>query len=385
MQKIFLNKIKMNKDDFFKINVENFVLFDIRIFGNSISFFCDNDFLKFLKGLKIKYYKIKYDYKKYFIYMLFKKWSFVVGVFLFALIIYGQTFLIKDIKFENSSTDSIEIEANIRSYLKKTGPFYTMDESVIDLSHRLKKDYSNYEWISLNRVGTSLIVETKEANEWPKVISENTELGDLVASSDGVIKEFKIEKGVPLIETNLSVKKGDILVSGDLLFHHDTEEKYIISPKGYVLAEVWEEKTVTINKQIINTEKTGKIHIEKEWNLFGINFRTKKFNEKYIKYDILEVDNNFSIFGIKMPSFTKNIYYYEKNDIITINNEETAVLVGESTLYMDYKDTFSYEKEHIISIEMFKKEEDKDNYYMTYFVKVYKNIAEFKRSIVDGE
>ncbi len=385
MYNFSLSNIELSKKNFNEVISNNFAIRNVKVNGSKISFWCDKDCLEQLKVLNIKYKVLNQNKIKYIKLLVSKNLSFVIGVFLFILIIIGNVFTVKDIEVNLVDEEGKNIKDDIMSKLHKVGPFMFMKDNVIDLNYFLKNKYSNYEWISVNKKGNALITEVRKGKDWPQKEIENVEVGDLVAASNGLVKSYKVIKGVPLIEENLMVSEGDVLVSGNLLYHHDTSEEYLISPKGYVIAEVWEEKVIKIHKNEVINERTGKVHLEKEWNLFGFSFTTNKLNDKYENFDVVEKKKSFNILGIKVPRFSKNIYYYEKSDIIYSNDRNDAVEAGETTLYMEYKEEFKHEDEKIISIEMIDEEENNNFFYVKYLVKVCKNIAVFKRSIHNGE
>lgn len=104
--------------------------------------------------------------------------------------------------------------------------------------------FNNIAWMSINIEGSHLTVNISEAEELEKEMVE--EVGHLVATCDGVIKYCKINEGKNNVLIGQAVKKGDILVSGEI---GEEENLSFVRAEGTVLADTERSFNVEIDKK----------------------------------------------------------------------------------------------------------------------------------------
>ena len=110
--------------------------------------------------------------------------------------------------------------------------------SVIDckeLAAMLRKQFDAFTWVSVKQEGTRLLIQVKESTD-PEANVENNEKKetegtnpanlptDLIADKNGVITSMITRKGVPMVSVGDTVKKGDLLVKGELEILDDSGE-----------------------------------------------------------------------------------------------------------------------------------------------------------------
>lgn len=89
----------------------------------------------------------------------------------------------------------------------------------------IRRQYNNIIWVSASIEGTRLVVQVKENETASR--QEETEpdaATDLVACQDCVITSMIVRQGVPQVEEGTAVKKGDVLVSGQVPVMNDAKE-----------------------------------------------------------------------------------------------------------------------------------------------------------------
>ena len=120
---------------------------------------------------------------------------------------------IKEISFSTYTKDNEKIKAIINDHLTSIYDFKFLNADINDINLLLRKEFSHYEWISVQKEGCNLNVTILE----PSIINNQIEhiegYGDLVASKDGMVKFFQVKQGIPIIKYNQFVKKGQILVT----------------------------------------------------------------------------------------------------------------------------------------------------------------------------
>ena len=60
--------------------------------------------------------------------------------------------------------------------------------------------------------------------------------GSIYAKESGIVKKYHVERGLVLVQEEVYVEKGTLLISGELIHLDSTVEN--IRAKGYVIAEV---------------------------------------------------------------------------------------------------------------------------------------------------
>ena len=82
-----------------------------------------------------------------------------------------------------------------------------------EIEKRLRLDYSEIGWISVEKKGCRLFVMLNES-----VMPKQAEIPEtpchIVAAQDGIVKRLEVFSGVPVVKAGDEVKKGDILISG---------------------------------------------------------------------------------------------------------------------------------------------------------------------------
>ena len=98
------------------------------------------------------------------------------------------------------------------------------------IARDIRREYEEIIWVSASLEGTRLLIRVKEnetglSQEGKNQQSrEETEPVDLVAKEDGVITSMIVREGVAQVEEGQEVKKGDVLVSGQVPVKNDAGE-----------------------------------------------------------------------------------------------------------------------------------------------------------------
>ena len=91
----------------------------------------------------------------------------------------------------------------------------------------IRRQYNNIIWVSASIEGTRLLVQVKENETATSQEEERPEpetAMDLVSGQDCVITSMIVRQGVPQVEEGAAVKKGEILVSGQVPVINDAKE-----------------------------------------------------------------------------------------------------------------------------------------------------------------
>ncbi len=82
-----------------------------------------------------------------------------------------------------------------------------------EIEKRLRLDYSEIGWISVEKKGCRLSVMLNES-VMPRQAEVPEEPCHIVAAQDGIVKRMEVLAGIPVVKIGDEVKKGDILISG---------------------------------------------------------------------------------------------------------------------------------------------------------------------------
>jgi len=276
---------------------------------SSVVLWVDQEGLKKIKEIKtiykieiVRYYgllKLEYYIQKYYLFLT----SMIVGI-LFILFLSHLIFDVRVIHVKKEIRDLIQEE------LKKEGieplhfqkSFHRQEEIVrkIILNHRDK-----IEWMEIERVGTKYIVKVEERKYSTE--KEEVEARDIIAKKDGRILQIEASDGTILVAKDQYVKKGDILISGQIK-NKDTVMARVRS-KGRVYASTWYTVNVSLpyhyeeEKKTGNKKKTLSVRLfSKEWNLFQFH----SYNQKKVT----------PLFEIKNSILPLSISWNEEEEVI---------------------------------------------------------------------
>lgn len=271
-------------------------------YNKLISFLIDNNI--YYSDLKIKgkniYLKIYFDDLKHFKYRF--KCSVIKRYNIYRLLdiiknhyIIIICFIISYLIILILSKTIFTIEINTSNTILKNRILNSLSENGIekykfvkskDEIESIKKNILNdnkelLEWIEIDNEGTKIIVNLTERIV-PKEKEEETP-SNIVAKKDGLIEYIVANNGTKVREVNELVKKGDLLITGNII--KDEEIIDSVRAKGRVYAQVWYTVNTSIPYKHIVYEKTGT----------SINhIYLKMFNKKFTLIGKYETNNSMN-------------------------------------------------------------------------------------------
>ena len=353
--------IKIKKGDFDKFS--NIKKENVKWIDNDISFnLSKKDFNRISKEEIIEYH-----YQKNIFNFIKKHIILIIGVLIVFTLLGIQFNSIRNIIFINTDTYDQEVYDYLHEKMKKVGPFYFLKEGLVETQKELQSRFINYEWIGLNKKGSILqveIVKNDSIISFPKTDTP----GDLISMEDGYITGYNITKGVLIVEVGQSVERGQVLVTGNVLYKMG-QEKYV-HPTGYVYADVIKRETVEIDKNEDKIEKSGRFEEKTRFIFFDKNFINQSMYDNFeTSVEIIfEIPKIFKIVKIKN---------YELIETNTTYNKYNAEIYGKSIIGNRFKKSSS--KDKILYIKTTKITEEEDKYIIDYLVKYNMNIALFQK------
>ena len=169
----------------------------------------------------------------YFLKQHKKRAAFLVGFLLFCVMVYVLSLFIWEVKL--TGEDKLVADSLLKVIEEQYVPLGTVKSKVdcSKLEESLRKDFDEISWISCELKGTSLTVYLEEGMA-PKVQTEDSKTGDLVAAKDAVLTKMITRQGTPVVKVKDTVKKGDILISGTIYIYDDNNE---VMETSYVAAD----------------------------------------------------------------------------------------------------------------------------------------------------
>lgn len=239
-----------------------------------------------------------------------------IGILLFViLLIIFYTRIIIDV---NLTTENSELRDKILIALEDKGikkfQFFKSDKELFKITKQvLDENKDLLEWINIERIGMKYNINIEERIN--KSITEEPLFCHVTALKDGTITRITSVSGTEIVEVNDSVKKGDILISGEI--KNNEELKGVVCAKGSVYATTWYTVDISVTKTY---EKINKLD-KKRYNIL-VNYNNKKqkiFNSRLPNY-VEEDKKIIDIFGFKLYlqkeiEIERNLSYYTEEEI----------------------------------------------------------------------
>lgn len=266
----FIKKLRYNKIDVLKIKYKNKDEASIVIKKSDYS--------------KVKKIKSIYDINVAGVFGFLKiKRKMIRGKY---LIIFSMLAFLLFITLTNTVFDIEVIHSNkeirtlVKSELSKNGVRkYSIKKNYNQIQRIKEKILSKYpnriEWIEIEEMGTKYIVRVEER----KIPGEkiNNTPRNIVAKKEGIIKKVIANKGEIIRDMDDFVQKGELIISGDLIFNNEVKGK--VRAEGKVYAEIWYLTKVSYPFVIDKKEFTGR---EKE--VLTVKFLNRKFEFSFDKF-----------------------------------------------------------------------------------------------------
>ena len=170
----------------------------------------------------------------------------------------------------------------------------------------LENNRDKLEWISITNIGMTYVVRVEE--RIIDNIKNEHDYCNVVATKEGIVTNIFSDKGDILVNVNDIVRKDDILITGNLIVNEETKNYTCAS--GRVMAKVWYTTNISLKRDYLKKEYTGKKRIN-----FYINHKVLR-NNKYSKFDKKYIINNKYIKVYKELEYKEKKYKYNELDSV---------------------------------------------------------------------
>ncbi|MDE6407824.1 MAG: sporulation protein YqfD [Anaeroplasmataceae bacterium] len=348
-------KIKMNKDDYFKIS-NKIISRNLVINDDEVTFEIEGGSFNILKRTNYEF-KIIESMKSKVLRFFSRYGLLITGILFLFSILYMNIYRVRKIEFNRETPINHEIEYRIKSSYKKLLCFDFCSLNYKEFSRDMQKTYFEYPFINVsckNNVISVYIANVDEAN----YSIDTPVIGNIVAKKDGVVDVFYVYSGKSMVSKNKYVREGDLLIEGNN------------SVRGLVMATTYDKMEIEVSKKISLEQTTDETSSYYDLSLFNLNFSIGK-KDTYDLFDKKEdpVFNLFDFFSLKKIAETK------KNAIIKTYSMDTALEEAKKRIEEDFKAHMSNSLEKIIAITNIKTSETEDSYTFTFIVKKYESIG----------
>ncbi len=300
---------------------------------------------------------------------LYQKYK--MSLLIFVISVFFIVFLSNFILFINIESSNNELKNVIKNELIKNNiTLYTSKKSykkLKEITENIKNDnLDQIEWIEFEQKG--VVLNVKVIQRVDKKIKEYNKYQDIVASKNGYIRKIESRNGQLLKNIDDYVKKGDVIISGNIFRNDKVVGK--VHASGKVYAEVW--YIVKARQDLsyidVSEKRLGKVGL----SLFIYNKEIKLlyFPKKVINAKTITLFHN-NYFSIKLK---KEKTYFFKNQIYSSNKLQKIL---EQKAKKDISKTLEKD-EYIITEKTLKKYVKNGKMYIEVFFKCYEDIAEEK-------
>ena len=353
----FLNYLIYNKIYYDSLNKNN------EYFVLDVSY---DDYLYIRR--RYKCHIVKYYGKKNIVNMYENNKYVLLSLIISFMLLFLLCNTIFDIKINSDNKDIINIINNSLSdngigvYKRKV----SFDKLNSIKNKILEDNKDTLEWIEIREKGCIYYIDVT-----PRVKSnnnvDNASPSDIVAEKDGVIKHIVVHRGSKVIDNGDYVKKGDVLISGNIIKNENVIDK--VHSEGVIYAETW--KTVNISIPFKRIDYVYKKTINHYYlDIFGHEFTIsgKYDSDNTINKKSIVLDKPYLFF--KLYKEEKKIYDY--NEVILNVEEAYNEALNRSANIINKKLS---NDEYIISKKVLKKEVKRSKINLEVFFKVYEKIG----------
>lgn len=295
-----------------------------------------SDFLQLRDVCRKTRSQVRIMKKKGLRFLLFKyrkHYSFLAGILLSCILLYGCSLFVWDVSFTGNSeyTDSLLVK-----YLTSIGvqagiPIKEIDCNLVERS--LRSAYDDITWVSAEISGTRLIVHIKENDGAKEIMQDYADERDIVATESGTVSTIVTRKGTPKVKPGDTVEKGQILVSGVVAVHNDGGE---IIGKIYTSADAdisitttldYEEKLEITHDVKCYTGREKKKHIFSFLNKdveIGLSFGSYNNADIVTETTVMKLTDNFCL-PLKIGS---KVYLEYNMQTVDYTPEEAAEILN---------------------------------------------------------
>ena len=235
-----------------------------------------------------------------------------LGILTFAFLLYVLSLFIWDIEF---SGNQLHTEEQLLRFVNEYGIGFGSRRDWIDcadLEAAIRKEYSDIGWVSAEVRGSRMMIRMKEATFTEKQAETAEGQSHIIADRNGIVTEIIVRTGTPMVSVGDTVKKGDILIAGEVITYNENNELINSLPvyaDGDVSLKSELEYRDSVPLQFQMKEMTGNKKTGYSVSIFNKKIFSYFPSIPYERYDIITMSVNWKI--------SKNLYLPISHDTIS--------------------------------------------------------------------
>lgn len=237
-----------------------------------------------------------------------KRMSLAIGCIIFLGILYYLSTYIWSIKIDTQKNiPPFVIRQELMDIGIKPG-ILKKSINVKEIEKKLENINSEILWVRVRIEGSTLKVVLEEKINPPKI--NELEYGNLIAKMDGEVSRVYTFSGKATVSKGQNVNAGDVLIEG---VDGNEELKYILPPRGVVVAKTLYEKMINVKINGTTLERSGNKDSDIYISIFGKRIYLKKSIKDFEHYDKIEISGKI---------FNKVLYYERIEKEIELDEDE---------------------------------------------------------------
>lgn len=202
------------------------------------------------------------------------------------------------------------------------------------IEEELRLRYPGIAWVSVQIIGTKLLINMEEGVQWTEEVSENK--SSIKADMDGTVVSIVTRKGTPMVHQGDTVKKGDVLINGytEILGDDLTVAKTIeTGADGDVIMEYEIPVKETIKRDYNEKVYTGQEKTSRVISLFQHEFNLGPEENPYELADQVKGSKYYRLTTfLYLPLYSEKTVYKEYRLEPAIYTDQELELLGENYL-----------------------------------------------------
>ncbi len=290
-----------------------------------------------------------------------KRKMFTMGSIIFILILWVLTSFVWLVEVEgNKRINSLDIIKALEQKGYGTGSLKAKLH-LRDAEAYLINLYPDIIWVGIKFEGTRMVVQVAESVPKPENKDVNVPC-NIIAKRDALITYIATHKGMPLVKKGDTVKKGELLVSGQMQLSPDDPTIYYTPSKAIIRGKTNYSAKGTIPLQKLTKDYTD--NVRKKYSLKVFNRIVPLYNQKvpFQHFDRVITNNQLRVTKLFPLPFAleveERVEYIPKTTEISeqdAKDELVAKLWGEMSSYLSesavvqYREVFFTKTENSVS------------------------------------
>lgn len=229
-------------------------------------------------------------------------------------------------------------------------------KEIQEIKNRIREEHPNdLEWLEVIDDGMKYTVRVEE-----RIITEKKEeepYCDVISTRDATVLNIVASKGQMVVGPQDFIKKGAVLISGDVKFNEEVKAQVCASGKVY--GNTWYKTSISIpyrhEEKTYTGRKSNNIGFE-----FGSNYN-RIFKVHFDKYDVTKTPlfklGRFALYKENVQEYESEFKNYTKEEALEAGKKEARehlkINLGEDASILSEKVLQTSEYNSIISIEIF--------------------------------